>query len=202
MKTIFSDSDLKELVLQLQHGDESAFNKLYLYYSTPLYKKINSIVKDESISDEILQDLFLKVWEKKDSIKIEHSFAAFLYTVANNLVYDYLRKVSKDKRLQARLMINAVDYYLQIEEQLIGKETNAIIQQAISQLSEQRRNVFILCKLEGRSYQEAADILGVSVSTINSHIVNSTRFIKKYLYKNQELHNALIVSIVSTCIFN
>ncbi|WP_316814800.1 RNA polymerase sigma-70 factor [Pedobacter nyackensis] len=187
------EDELKLLLLQLKQGYEPAFNNLYLAYSKPLYRKINAIVKDESIADELLQDLFLKVWEKRNSIKSEHSFTAFLYTIANNLVFDYFRRVSKDKRLHARLLINAVDYYMQTEENLIGKETAAIIQQAIDKLSEQRRKVFTLCKIEGKSYQEVANILGISVATVNTHMVNSIRFIKEYLYKNQEIGMAIII---------
>ena len=89
-----------------------------------------------------------------------------------------------------------MDYYLQTEENLIGKETSAIIQQAISKLTDQRRNVFTLCKIEGKSYQEAAVALGISVATVNSHMVNSIRFIKEYLRKNQEIGTMLIIATI------
>lgn len=186
--------ELQTLLLQLKQGNEPAFNKLYLSYSKLLYKKIRRLVKDESVADEVLQDLFLKVWEKRVQIDPAQSFVSFLYTVANNLVYDYFRKVAKDKRLQARLLINAVDYYMQTEEALIGKETSTMIQQAIDNLSEARKKVFILCKIEGKSYQEVADILGISVATVNSHMVYAIRFIKEYLYKNQNISTLIVVS--------
>lgn len=194
MKNFLEEEQLRQLLLQLRQGHEPSFNSLYLTYSKPLYRKINGIVKDESVADELLQDLFLKVWEKRADIKPEYSFAAFLYTSANNLVYDYFRKVSKDKRLHARMLINAVDYYMQTEENLIGKETSALIQQAIDQLSDQRKKVFALCKIEGKSYQEAANILGISVATVNTHMVNSIRSIKEYLYKNQEIGIAILIA--------
>nr|WP_121272906.1 RNA polymerase sigma-70 factor [Pedobacter schmidteae] len=193
MKIFLEEEQLKDLLLQLKQGYEPAFNKLYLTYSKTLYKKINGIVKDESVADELLQDLFLRIWEKRADLRPEYSFTAFLYTIANNLVYDYFRKVSKDKRLHARLLINAVDYYLQTEENLIGKETSAIIQQAISKLSDQQRKIFTLCKIEGKSYQQAAHLLGISVATVNSHMVNAMRSIKTYLYKNQEIGIALLL---------
>lgn len=188
--------ELQVLLLQLKQGDEAAFNTLYLTYSKQLYKKINRLVKNEFVADELLQDLFLKVWEKKAAIRPEESFAAFLYTVANNLVFDYFRKISKDKRLHARLLINAVDYYLHTEEALIGKETSGMIKEAIAGLSESRRKVFLLCKIEGKSYQEAAAILGISIATVNSHMVNSIRFIKEHLYKNQDISALIIISAV------
>lgn len=196
MKNFIEEDELRHLLLQLKQGYEPAFNQLYLAYSKSLYKKINALVKDESVSDELLQDLFLKIWEKRGDIKPDQSFGAFLYTVANNLVFDYFRKVSKDKRLHARLLINAVDYYMQTEEAIIGKETLGIIEEAIAKLSEQRRKVFVLCKIEGKSYQEAAAILGITVATVNSHMVNSIRFIKAYLYKNQEIGIAILIASI------
>ena len=191
--------ELQALLWQLKEGHEPAFNALYLAYSKPLYQKINRVVKDDSVADELLQDLFLKVWKMREDIRPEQSFVSFLHTVAKNLVYDYFRKISKDKRLHERLLVNAVDYYLQTEEALIGKETSDIIQQAISRLSESRRKVFILCKMEGKSYQEAADILGITVATVNSHMVSSIRSIKEYLHKNQEIGTIIItLALLST----
>ncbi|WP_316837842.1 RNA polymerase sigma-70 factor [Pedobacter nutrimenti] len=191
-----SEPQLKALLLQFRQGDEPAFNALYSTYAKVLYRKINSIVKDDDVAEELLQDLFLKIWDKRRLINIDQSFVAFLYTVAQNLVYDYLRKVSRDKRLQASLLINAVDYYMQTEEALIGKETAAIIQQAINKLSESRKKVFILCKIEGKTYQQAADELGISIATVNSHMVKSISFIKEYLYKNPEIGLLLIFGVI------
>lgn len=188
------EQELALLLSQLKQGHEPAFNALYLAYSKALYKKIISIVKDEFIADELLQELFLKIWDKRAEIKTEYSFTAFLYTIANNLVYDYFRKISKDKRLHDRLLLNAVDYYMQTEENMIEKETSAIIQQAIDQLSTQRKKVFTLCKIEGKSYQQTAELLGISVATVNTHMVNAIRLIKEHLYKNQDIGIVVILA--------
>jgi RNA polymerase sigma-70 factor (family 1) len=196
LMNFLEEVELKHLLLKLKQGDEPAFNTLYLGYSKALYQKINRIVKDDSVSDELLQDLFLKIWEKRDTINLDQSFTAFIYTVANNLIYDYLRKVSKEKRLHARLLIHAVDYYLHTEELLIEKETTKMIQAAIEQLSESRRNVFQLCKMEGKTYQETAEILGITVATVNSHMVKSIKSIKAYLYKHQEIGLLIIISAI------
>lgn len=93
-----------------------------------------------------MQNLFLKVWEKRDEIHAEQ-FTSLLYTIAKNMVYDYLRKVSRDKNLHAYMLINAVDYYSQTDEILLKKETSRIIDEAVTGLSEQKRKVFVLCKV-------------------------------------------------------
>lgn len=202
MRNFLVEEETRHLITQLREGNEPAFNGLYQIYSKQLYVKINAIVKDETITDELLQDLFLKVWEKKATLKPEYSFAAFLHTIANNLIYDYFRKVSKDKRLFAVMLVNAVDCYMHTEENLIGKETAAIIQQAINNLTAQRKKVFNLCKIEGKSYQETADILGISVPTVNSHMVKAIKTIKETLHRNQHMGLSLLLCLSLSIINN
>jgi len=188
-----ADEELRKLLLGLIDGSESAFNALYALYSKPLYRKILQVVKDGAVAEELLQDLFLKLWQKRNTINPDLSFNAYVYTIVNNLVYDYLRKVSHDKRLIARLILDSVDHYLHSEEQLSAKETSKAIQEAISKLTQQQQQVFTLCKIEGKSYEEAGRILGISTATVNSHIVNSKRYIKAYLEKNLELTLTIII---------
>ena len=132
---ISEDEELKRLLLGLISGSESAFNKVYTAYAKTLFRKILQIVKDKAIAEELLQDLFLKLWQKRNTINVDLSFNAYLYSIANNLVYDYLRKVSTDRRLIAKLTLNSVDHYLHSEELFAAKETSKAIQDAISKLT-------------------------------------------------------------------
>ncbi|MBE8721238.1 RNA polymerase sigma factor [Sphingobacterium pedocola] len=185
----------KDLLLKLRQGSEPAFNEIYMMYAKTLYQRIFSIVKDSSVTEELLQDLFLKIWQKRDVINPELSFKSFLYTIANNLVYDYMRKVACDKRLVASLMINSVDYYLHTEEAYNVKETNFILTEAINKLSPQQKQVFTLCKIEGKSYKEASQILGITTDTVNSHVVKSSRYIRSYLKENLKLTVAIMIML-------
>jgi len=183
----------KDLLLKLRQGNEPAFNAVYMMYAKTLYKRIFSIVKDASVTEELLQDLFLKIWQKREAINPELSFKSYLYAIANNLVYDYMRKVACDKRLMASLLINSVDYYLHTEEAYNVKETNLILKEAINNLSPQQKQVFTLCKIEGKSYKEASQIMGITTDTVNSHVVKSSRYIRSYLKKNLELTLSVLI---------
>ncbi len=174
----------KKLIRLLNHGNEPAFNELYRTYIKPVYKRILFIVKEEEIAEELSQDLFIKVWQKRKEIDPEKSFKSFLYTIAHNLVYDYLRKVARDKQLLNRLMANAVDYYMHTEETFQAKETQKVLTEAIEKLPPQGKQVFTLCKLEGKSYEEVSRLMGITVATVNSHMVKSSRFVREYLYRN------------------
>jgi RNA polymerase sigma-70 factor (ECF subfamily) len=178
------EEKLANLLVELKKGNEPAFNLVYLSYAKMLHKRIFTIVKDETIAEELLQDLFLRIWQKRQHINPEKSFKSFLYTVANNLVYDYLRKVASHKRAMNNLLMNANDCYLHIEEALDAKETERKLQDAIFRLPPQQKQVFMLCKMEGKSYMEVSRILQISIATVNSHIVKSNRFVKLCLQHN------------------
>ncbi|MRX48086.1 sigma-70 family RNA polymerase sigma factor [Pedobacter sp. HX-22-1] len=92
-----SGDDERELVKDLVKGDQNAFNLLYQKYSSLIYQKIFLMTKYEHIADELLQDIFLKIWSNRANINPDKSFKAWLYTIAQNVVYDYYRKLANDK---------------------------------------------------------------------------------------------------------
>ena len=94
---------------------------------------------------------------------------------------DFFRKTARDKKMEERLSVFASADYVYIEEMMISKEKAAMLQQAIAALPAQRRQVFSLCKLDAKSYQEVSALLGISVSTISDHIVKATKFIRLHL---------------------
>jgi RNA polymerase sigma-70 factor (family 1) len=199
---LIEDAELLILLKQLRQGEERAFNMLYKTYFKPLYRKVFSMIKDEMIADELIQDLFLKIWHKRGEIDPEHSFRSYLYTVANNLVYDYFRRIAKDKRLTARLLVNATDFYRHSDELLESKESRQLLMKAIDQLSPQRKLVFTYCKLEGKSYEETSKEMGISVATVNSHMTHSLRTVREYMLKNYDMAmvSVLVCATISSSV--
>jgi len=188
------DSDnenLKLLILQLQQGSDQAFTLLYDKYSKQLYRNILRLTKDENIAEELLQDLFLKIWESRENINPEKSFKSFLYKVAENLVYAHFRKIAKDNRLIAKLVIAYVDVDINAEDVIISKENQNLLNKAIENLPPQRKQVYMLCKLEGKTYEEVSNELGISTSTIRNQIVKANKAVRQYFISNQDI--AIIV---------
>jgi len=177
----FDKKPEKELLLSMQEGNLHAFDLLYSRYSLKIYRVLMKMVKEDSLAEELLQDVFVKIWNKKERIDPELPFGAFLFRVTERIVYDYYRKLGREDRLKREYIhtFNLLD--CNTEETLRYKETLGVLYTAINQLPSQQRQVFTLCKMEGRSYAEVSEILGISVSTINGHIVKSTKTIKHYL---------------------
>src|SRR5690606_14909175 len=121
---------------------------------------------------EILQEVFLKVWNYRDRIDIEKPFQAFLFQIMRNSVLDFFRKASRDKNIHSVLtsyMQTDREHRNSIEDQLYFKEATQEIEQAINALPPKCREVFILCKIEGKSYEEVANHLKISIATVNNH---------------------------------
>ena len=179
--------DEKELLLLLKQGHEAAFEEIYKLYSSRLFGNIYRMVKSESTSQEILQEVFIKVWNNRTGIDPERSFRSYLFRIAENKVYDFFPKVSRDKKMHAHIIVIATEHYEHIEELLLRKEDNEIVHKAINSLSPQRQLVFRLCKLEGKSYAEVGRELDISVSTISDHIVKAKKTVREYLFDNMSL---------------
>lgn len=186
----------QDVLNQLRAGEESAFGKVYAHYSEMIYGRLLRLLKDTDMADEIIQDLFLKVWEKREHINPSQSFKSYLYTVAENLVYDHFRKVSRDRKLQEKFRRITTELYTHTEEDLLSKESKEMIDKAIATLPPQRKAAFVLCKIEGKSYDEAAEIMGISASTVSNHLVKANISIRAYLSKSEDLLPALFVIAV------
>lgn len=137
------------------------------------------MVKDADEAQELLQDVFLKVWEKRQNIDPEQSFKSYLFRISQNLVYNFFRDVSVERKVMDYVASIRTELHNSVEEELAYKEQLQLLEQAIDRLPPQRKHVYTLCKIEGRSYAEVSKLLGISTSTISDHIVKATRFIKE-----------------------
>ncbi len=191
---------IKALLIKLTNHDHRSFHELYDQFSTPLYANILRMVKDRELAQEILQDVFVKVWEKRGLIDPEKPFTAYLFRIARNLVYDHFRKLALEKKLGSHLLANGKDAYSHIEEELIFKESNQLFLEAVNKLSPQRKQVFTLCKLEGKSYCEVGNLLHISTSTVSDHLLKSNKFIKAQMLISDSVSFILMGFILKYCL--
>lgn len=189
----------QELLQELQQGNADAFTCLYKHYSVPLYYNILSLVKDENTAEELVQDVFLKIWRRKSTINITKSFSGYLFVTARNQVYDFFQQLSRDQELRSRIISFASEAYDHIEQSIFAKENADLLRKAIDTLPPQRRRAFELCKLEGLSYRQASEEMGISLSTIKDHMVNALETIRTYITKNVEV--AGMLAFYCICIY-
>src|ERR1700759_730047 len=94
-----ADSIHTNLLELLRKGDEQAFTELYHPYSGQLYVNLLKMVKDETLAEELVQDIFTRIWQKRQTLQLEQSFAAYLYRMGRNALHDLYRKLQRDRRL-------------------------------------------------------------------------------------------------------
>ena len=180
MRPLHHPQDEKHILLELIEGSEHAFEQIYRLHSPLLFGRLLKLVKSEAQAEEILQNVFLKIWINRRSIDPEKSFRSFLFKIAGDKVYDFFRKVTRDKNMEFQLVTLATANHTIIESFMSGEENRAILQNAIAGLPGQRQQIFRLCKLEGKTYKEVSELLGISVSTVSDHIVKGTKSIREY----------------------
>ena len=168
------------VLVKLQQGDSDAFLALYNHYHSALYHYILRFVKSPAIAEDVLQDVFLKIWEIKDRINPELSFKAYLYRICRNSVFKLLKKMAVDESLRIEVMQQLTQSVADADLKLLWQQYESILQTAINNLSPQRQKVFRLCREEGKTYDQVANELGISRNTVKEHMVLAMKLIKEH----------------------
>lgn len=171
----------REWLILLRDGSYSAFEFIYHRYKTRIAGAMLRILKDPELVDDLLQELFVRLWERRSTIDPDQSIKAYLFRVADNLIYDCFRRIAKDRRAQERIFSLITDFGCETEERIFAQEERRVIEAAIALLPPKRRKVFVLCKLESKSYEEVSLLLNISVKTVNDHIYKANQFLRNYL---------------------
>lgn len=185
------------LLSKLREGDQRAFKRLYDHFKMGLANSLVRVLRDDELAKDVLQELFIRIWNNRETIDPQLSFKAYLYRIAQNLVVDYYRKAARDKSLQA-LMLQEEGWYSHVEEQLDKKENAAMLHALLQKLPEQQRRAYVLHKIEEKSHQEISEIMQISASTVNKHIHYAHRFVKAQLIQSPFYLRALLIGLMMT----
>lgn len=191
--TAITDTELTDLI---REGDVAAFTQLYKQYSIQMYSNVLKLVKDELVAEEIVQEIFTRIWHKREVLNFEQSVIAYLYRVGQNLVNDFYRKLQRDQRMYDHFKAIATEHYTHIEEAMQVHENEQIMQKALLSLPPQQQKVYQLCKLDGHTYKEASAILGISPNTVKEHLVKANQFVKNYLLDNLDSTFSLLLYVL------
>lgn len=185
----------KDWLIRMKEGDESAFTSIYRHYHPPLYFYVLRFCKLPSLAEDLVHDVFMKVWEVRHRIDPELPFAGYLYRIARNHVFKTLQKLATDRGLREQLLqqINARES-IHPEQIAQSKEYDRLFHEALDRMPPQRLNVFRLCRQEGRSYDEAAEILGISRNAVKKHMVLGMRFIHDYVFRYGDVMFAIYLA--------
>ena len=181
-----------ELVVRLQQDEVNAFDTLYWKYHQAVYRNIFKFVKEQIVTEDILQEVFAKLWEKRKEINASQSVAGWLFVISFNLSVDYVRKRLREQTIHKELLNLDFDDNYSLDRKGIYEEQYQLLEKAIANLSPKKRKIVTLCKLEGKTYDEVAEELKISRNTVKEHLSIAMVKLNDYIQKNQE-HNKYIV---------
>lgn len=169
----------KEILYRVIQGDESAFNELYIQFREPAIRFSNSILKDIEESENLVQEAFIKVWERRSSINPDLNFTSYLFTIIRNRVFDYLKEIKRNDFMKERYWQNIVSYQ-QVDSEL-KEERIEKVKGALEDLTEKRRKIIQLNYEEGKSYEEIALIMNISKNTVKNQLVKAKQILRRQL---------------------
>ncbi|WP_078670437.1 RNA polymerase sigma factor [Chitinophaga eiseniae] len=182
----------EEVLLRMIRGDESAFSGIYRHYHPALYIYLLRFCKVPSLAEDLVHDVFLKIWEIRERINPKLSFSGYLYRIARNHVFKTISRLATDEQMREQLYRQLADIDPEQPEEVVRtREYERLFEEALSKLTIQRGKVFRLCRQEGKSYDEAAAILGISRNAVKKHMVLGMRFIEDYVYRHGDIFMAI-----------
>lgn len=186
--------DEKDVLTRIAAGDEEAFSLLFNHYRNRIYTIAFKLTESAPLSEEILLDVFLKIWLKKERLpELEH-FTAYLFTITRNHVFSTLKQLSLRRKAEDEVRLD--EYLLQsstTDYSLMDKEYRAILQQAIDSLSPRQREIYALIKEQGLKREEAAALLNLSPETIKRHLAEAMYAIRVYCIARLDILAVMLI---------
>lgn len=171
--------DEYQIITLLREGDENAFHILYKKYAKQLFCFINRSVRESDDSNDLLQTVFVKIWETRSCIDPEGSFSGYLYTIARNLMCNYYKKKIVVQAYQAFASAGEKEENNTVFSSLVYKELSEKINTEINNLPKKRRQIFVMSRKLNMSYKEIAEQLGISENTVDTQIRKALQYLRE-----------------------
>lgn len=173
----------KNIFDELKRGSIAALKEIHRIYSGRLFFFINSYIRNKETSEELVQDVFIKLWNNKEKIDSSDAVVSFIYTIAKNHAIDSLRR--NRVKIFSIDSIHEKDYSEgnKGEEKLLYDEEERRIIEAIERLSPRKKEVFELHRVANLTYKQIAEQLGISTSAVEKNISSALKDIKKHITK-------------------
>jgi RNA polymerase sigma-70 factor (ECF subfamily) len=183
----------KEIFGKIREGDIKAFDFLFISYYPSLCAYAKDLVKMSEIAEEVVQDVFLKLWNKRSALSVQTSLKAYMYRMVHNHCLNYIRDHSTQKAiktlyfedLQTRIALIDLESPGSIFDDLLSEQIENDLNKAIDGLPEHCKKIFQLCRFQGLSYPEIAEQLDISLSTVKTQMLRAIEKLKEVMLKYQ-----------------
>ena len=188
----------EELVARAQGGDIESFNQLILRWERPIYALAYRVIGKEEDARDVCQDAFLRAYRALPGFKGQAKFSSWLYRIALNLCRDWIRRQRRAPVSQLPEDMDAIELASEtgpvesIEDLVARRELSAIVEEAMSELSEEQRTAIILKEYHGMTFQEIADMQGCPLSTVKTRLYQGLSLLRRRLEQQGQVMPELV----------
>jgi RNA polymerase sigma-70 factor (family 1) len=165
-------------------GDQNDFESLFQRHYQSLCRFAYSLVESEVLAEEIVSDVFVKIWKNRDQLVIKSCIHSYLLTSVRNQSIDYLRKMVRQRTQPEEHCLTLASNYSNPEDCAISDELESLIERAIDSLPRQGRTIFRMSRDQGLKYHEIAELMQISVKTVETHMGRSLKHLREVLKAN------------------
>lgn len=182
-----------EVLTRLVAGDSDAFRLVYERYQEKVFSFALYLTKSKSTAEEVVQEVFIRLWEKRGQIDAQQYFPAYIKRITQNQVINYYRKASTQASLAKQFWAGISEARTAHEDPLLVKELDKAYQAAVNALPPHQRVVYLLHRDQELSYKEIAERTGVSVHTVRNQLASANKFVRDNIQSNKGLQSLLIL---------
>lgn len=175
--------NLDKILIDLANDNEEPLEDLFYHYYPRLYNFSRSFLKIEEGIDDILQEVFVKIWQNRKKISSAETFNSFIFTITRNLLLNELRSRLNNEKKKEEIESYSVAQEYSSMEQIEYHELKEKVIEIVNDLPKRQKEIFILSRKEGLSHKEIAEKLGIKTKTVEYHISLSISFLKSKLTK-------------------
>lgn len=185
VKYLINKDSADELMFKIiVHDDEKAFHDLFYDFFSPLCVFSQRFIEDEDVCEDIVQEVFYKIWKNRKNININISTRSFLIKSVKNSCLDYIRHLSIERKYIEEYLFETDNSF---EDNLYTTaELESIINNALEKLPSKIKEIFLLNRFEGKTYNEIAEIKQISIKTVEANMTKALKFLrlelKDYLF--------------------
>lgn len=185
-----------ELLIAVHNNDCKAFEELYFRYFDPLSRYAFKKLQDESIVEELVQDVFVDFWKKRADLDLGGDVAGLLFAMLRNKTLHELRaRMIKSRHIEIFLFLHKDDVAEEVTDELYARQIKERLDQAVNRLSPQCREAFTLSRYEHLTYREIAERMKISVNTVEKHIGKALQFLRQQ-FREYQLPIIVIIGLL------
>ncbi len=190
--------DLKKDLTLLAQGSESAFARLFDRYNGRILNVGFRFLKSRVLAEEVVQEVFLKVWLRRSTIANVDNFDAYIFSMARNVVFDGLKRIAKET-IAGNEFTQRLHPVAEADNLILEEQYDQLLWEAVDRLPSQQKQIFKLARVEGLSHQAIAEQLDISRLTVKSHMAKALRSIRRNL--DRHLATITMLPVISQNFF-